>query len=85
MMLYFARSLVVALIGIFLLGPFEASARRLKRQALQTPQLQALAPYHFQWPDPSYGPGTAQFRALQRAGRCVIDEGYGRYSFCGNR
>ena len=35
--------------------------------------------------DPSYGPGTAQFRQYQREGRCVIDEGYGRYTFCSNR
>ena len=35
--------------------------------------------------DPSYGPGTAQFRQFQREGRCVIDEGYGRYTFCSNR
>ena len=34
--------------------------------------------------DPSWGPGTAQMRAYQRAGRCVIDEGYGRYTFCNN-
>jgi hypothetical protein len=32
--------------------------------------------------DPSYGPGTAAFRWYQAHGRCVIDEGYGRYSFC---
>ncbi|MBV8510066.1 MAG: hypothetical protein JOZ94_12870 [Xanthobacteraceae bacterium] len=33
-------------------------------------------------PDPSYGPGTPAFRWYQSHGRCVIDEGYGRYSFC---
>ena len=32
--------------------------------------------------DPSYGPGTAAFRWYRAHGRCVIDEGYGRYSFC---
>ena len=32
--------------------------------------------------DPSYRPETAQFRAYQNSGRCVIDEGYGRYTFC---
>jgi hypothetical protein len=35
--------------------------------------------------DPSYGPGTAQMRAYQRQGVCVIDEGYGRYTFCSNK
>jgi hypothetical protein len=34
--------------------------------------------------DPSWGPGTPQLRAYQREGRCVIDEGYGRYTFCDN-
>ena len=43
-------------------------------------------PVYSQWgsADPSYGPGTPQLRAYQRMGRCVIDEGYGRYTPCGN-
>jgi hypothetical protein len=32
--------------------------------------------------DPSYGPGTPLFRQLQREGRCVMDEGYGRFTYC---
>ncbi len=32
--------------------------------------------------DPTWGPGTAQMREYQRQGRCVIDEGYGRFTFC---
>ena len=35
--------------------------------------------------DPSYGPGTPQMRFFRSIGRCVIDEGYGRYSFCDNK
>jgi hypothetical protein len=46
-----------------------------------------VAPAYSMWrgADPSYGPGTAQMRAYQRQGQCVIDEGYGRYTFCSNR
>jgi hypothetical protein len=32
--------------------------------------------------DPSYGPGTAQMNFFRSIGRCVMDEGYGRYTFC---
>ena len=31
---------------------------------------------------PPTAPGTAAYRWYQAHGRCVIDEGYGRYSFC---
>ena len=34
--------------------------------------------------DPTKGPGIEQLRELQRQGRCVVDEGYGRYTFCNN-
>ncbi len=45
------------------------------------------APSYGMWrgADPSYGPGTAQMRAYQAMGVCVIDEGYGRFTFCNNR
>ena len=36
------------------------------------------------WPDPSTGPGHDQFLVEQRAGRCVMDEGYGRWTYCDN-
>jgi hypothetical protein len=36
-------------------------------------------------PDPTKGPGIERLRAEQRAGRCVIDEGYGRFSYCSDR
>jgi hypothetical protein len=32
--------------------------------------------------DPSYGPGTPQMNFFRSIGRCVMDEGYGRYTFC---
>lgn len=34
--------------------------------------------------DPSRGPGTSELREMQRQGRCVIDEGYGRWTACSN-
>ena len=37
-------------------------------------------PWH--GPDPTRGAGYAEFNRLRAQGRCVIDEGYGRYSFC---
>lgn len=43
----------------------------------------ALAPYSAPLgSDPSHGPGTATIRQLQSQGRCVFDEGYGRYGAC---
>jgi hypothetical protein len=35
-------------------------------------------------PDPTKGPGIEQLHEYQREYRCVIDEGYGRYTFCSN-
>ena len=35
-------------------------------------------------PDPTKGPGIERLHELQRQGACVIDEGYGRYTFCSN-
>lgn len=35
--------------------------------------------------DPSRGPGTAELREMQREGRCVMDEGYGRWTSCSNQ
>ena len=34
--------------------------------------------------DPTRGPGMEQLRSMQRDGRCVMDEGYGRWMPCGN-
>ena len=34
--------------------------------------------------DPTKGPGVALIRQMQREGRCIMDEGYGRYSACSN-
>ena len=61
------------------------TAKRRKHRAVAVAPLQ-MAPAHSGWtgPDPSKGPGIAILRQLQRDGRCVIDEGYGRYTFCSN-
>jgi hypothetical protein len=64
------------------------SARRKRRAAAPgVPGKVVAAPLAAAQPgwtgaDPSKGPGIAQLRELQREGRCVIDEGYGRYSGC---
>lgn len=62
------------------------SARKKRRAAtvVQTP-LQA-APQHPTWTgaDPARGAGISQLRQMQQDGRCVVDEGYGRYTACSN-
>jgi hypothetical protein len=47
----------------------------------------AFAPprYYRGGANPNYGPGTAQLRRQQAQGRCVIDEGYGRWTSCSNQ
>ncbi len=91
------KPVVLALIAALLsLSPSLTAARSqqhrhlhaLGRQASSHAYAQArpLPPQlgHSRWrgPDPSYGPGTAAYRWYQAHGRCVMDEGYGRYSFC---
>jgi len=62
-----------------------SSARKKKRHAVAPAPMYGPPPgTAWRGPDPSYGPGTAQLRQYQREGRCVIDEGYGRYTFCDN-
>ena len=65
------------------------SAKRHKHRIARAPVHVApfaAAPVTSGWtgPDPSKGPGEAILRQMQREGRCVIDEGYGRYSSCSN-
>jgi len=67
-------------------GPPYVLTVKKKRRA---PHIYSSEPFYgpppgsrWRGPDPSYGPGTAQLREYQRQGRCVIDEGYGRYTFC---
>ena len=61
----------------------DTSAHRKRRGA---PRTAAPAPVHPVWTgsDPTKGPGIAQVRELQRQGRCIIDEGYGRWTACSN-
>ncbi len=59
-----------------------SAARRKRHPPVAAPV--APAPPAWHGADPSYGPGTAQLRELQRRGICVIDEGYGRYRACNN-
>lgn len=61
-----------------------SSAKRKPTTVTTAPVI--VAPPKTVWTgaDPSVGPGSAQFRQLQKEGRCVIDEGYGRYTGCNN-
>ena len=61
------------------------SAKRRKAAATAVTPVQ-VAPATSAWtgPDPSKGPGIAILRQMQREGRCVLDEGYGRYTSCSN-
>ncbi|MGZ3408921.1 MAG: hypothetical protein ACXWKC_03130 [Xanthobacteraceae bacterium] len=62
------------------------SARK-KRAVVVTPAAPVVAaPGYRAWTgaDPTKGPGIEQLREYQREYRCVIDEGYGRYTFCSN-
>ena len=34
--------------------------------------------------DPTKGPGIETVREMQRSGRCIFDEGYGRWTSCSN-
>ena len=62
-----------------------SSARRKRTTHTQTaPAAVSPAVPAWQGADPTRGPNSAQLRELQRQGRCVIDEGYGRYSSCSN-
>ena len=46
----------------------------------------APAPARPAWtgPDPTRGGQSDYIRQMQREGRCIIDEGYGRYTACSN-
>lgn len=61
-----------------------ASSAKKKRAAVAPAPAYGCPPSGSKWrgPDPSCGPGTAEMRELQRRGACVIDEGYGRFTFC---
>jgi hypothetical protein len=91
------KPLVITLVAAVLaLSPWLTAARSQQsrhyhahgRQALSHAYAQARptptprGPSPWRGPDPSYGPGTAAYRWYQAHGRCVMDEGYGRYSFC---
>jgi hypothetical protein len=68
-------------------APTDFSARK-KRVVVVTPAAPVVvAPGYRAWTgaDPTKGPGIEQLREYQREGRCVIDEGYGRWAFCSNQ
>ena len=57
-------------------------SKRHKRRAAQT-----AAPARPAWTgaDPTKGPGVDMIRKMQAEGRCIMDEGYGRWSACSDR
>ena len=61
-----------------------SSAQRKPKAVTTTPVI--VVPPRTMWTgaDPTIGPGTARLRQLQSEGRCVIDEGYGRFTSCNN-
>jgi hypothetical protein len=61
------------------------SARKKRRTAtVAAAPAQTAAPSHWSGADPTRGPNVDYIRQMQREGRCIIDEGYGRYSSCSN-
>jgi hypothetical protein len=58
------------------------ASKRHKRRAAQTG-----APARPAWTgaDPTKGPGVDMIRKMQAEGRCIMDEGYGRWSACSDR
>ncbi len=60
----------------------DISARRKHR----TLRVAATPQPHPMWSgaDPTKGPGAAWVREQQRSGRCIMDEGYGRWTACSN-
>jgi hypothetical protein len=63
---------------------FSARKKRRATTAVQAPML--AAPQYPTWTgaDPARGAGISQLRQMQHDGRCVMDEGYGRYTACSN-
>jgi hypothetical protein len=59
-----------------------SAKRRKPHSVMARPVLVAPSYPGWQGADPTRGPGIGQLRELQREGRCVIDEGYGRYMGC---
>jgi hypothetical protein len=65
-------------------GATDFSARKKRSPPAVTRPRKPVVVRPWTGPDPSRGPGEQQLRTFQREGRCVIDEGYGRYTFCDN-
>jgi hypothetical protein len=71
---------------VHLIATSHTASRNKKKKKTAAPAVVQTAPRAV-WtgPDPSKGPGIERMRAEQRAGRCVIDEGYGRFTYCTDR
>jgi hypothetical protein len=63
---------------------FSARKKRRAATAVQSPMLAAPQLPTWTGADPARGGGISQLRQMQQDGRCVMDEGYGRYTACSN-
>jgi hypothetical protein len=61
------------------------SARKKRRYYGAFPVAVAPPTYYGARANPNYGPGTAQMRQARQQNRCVMDEGYGRWTACSNQ
>ena len=61
------------------------SARKKRRYYSAFPFAVAPPTYYGARANPNYGPGTAQMRQARQQNRCVMDEGYGRWTACSNQ
>jgi hypothetical protein len=67
-----------------LLAATSTPARKTKRTAGAATVQTAPTSRVWTGADPTKGPGIERLHQLQREGRCVIDEGYGRFTYCSN-
>lgn len=65
-------------------GPYVVAVKSASRKPHRA-RRPAAPPPTWNGPDPTKGPGIERLHELQREGRCVVDEGYGRYTFCSDR
>ena len=58
-----------------------SAAKRKKKNAISTPSVVTSPGATWTGPDPTKGPGVNRIRE-QQFSRCVMDEGYGRFTYC---
>jgi hypothetical protein len=68
-----------------LVATSHTTARKTKRTAKAATAQATSSPPMWTGADPTKGPGIERLHQLQREGRCVMDEGYGRFTYCSNQ